>query len=114
MANNNQVNEYKGYKTEIFRIIFALLMLIAIGTIVYHYLENWSYIDSFYFAVISVTTVGYGDLFPTSDESKLFTSVYILIGVSVFFYGLFTIGEHFVKKRIAELEARIKTQNKNK
>lgn len=114
MANNNQVEEYKEYKTEIFRIVFALLMLIIIGTIVYHYLENWNYIDSFYFSVVTITTVGYGDLYPTSQISKLFTSVYLLIGVSIFFYGLFTIGEHFVKKRIARIEARIKTQNNNK
>ena len=53
------------------------------GTVVYHLLEDWSWVDSLYFSVVTLTTVGYGDLSPTTDLSKLFTVVYLVSGVSL-------------------------------
>lgn len=57
--------------------------LILIATVVYHLLEDWSWVDSLYFSTVAVTTVGFGDLTPSTDASKLFTIFYILAGVSV-------------------------------
>jgi len=59
------------------------LTLILFATVVYHFIEDWSWVDSLYFSTVAVTTVGFGDLVPTTDGSKLFTVVYILAGVSV-------------------------------
>jgi hypothetical protein len=61
----------------------AAVALIATGTVVYHWLEDWSWVDSFYFSVVAVTTVGFGDFSPTSDGAKLFTVAYIVIGISL-------------------------------
>ena len=47
--------------------------LILVGGIVYHWLEGWDWVDSFYFVVITLTTIGYGDLSPTTQLSKLVT-----------------------------------------
>jgi len=60
------------------------LLAVATGTIVYRWLEGWGWIDSLYFSVITLTTVGYGDLSPTSSGSKLFTVFYIIFGISLF------------------------------
>lgn len=57
--------------------------ILAIGTIVYHFIEDWSWVDSFYFSSVALTTVGFGDFAPTSDASKLFTVVYIFSGIAV-------------------------------
>lgn len=55
----------------------------GLGTVVYHILEDWSWVDSFYFSVVALTTVGFGDFSPTTDASKLFTVFYIFAGVSL-------------------------------
>ncbi len=57
--------------------------LLAIGTIAYRLLEGWSWVDSLYFSTVAVTTVGFGDLAPTTDPAKLFTVLYILSGLSI-------------------------------
>lgn len=62
--------------------VFALGML-AFGTFIYHWLEGWSYLDALYFCVISLATIGYGDLTPTTPLAKAFTIVYIINGIAV-------------------------------
>jgi voltage-gated potassium channel Kch len=63
--------------------LFLFVGLLAAGTIVYSLLEGWSLLDSLYFSVVTLATVGYGDLHPTTDLGKAFTIVYILTGVGV-------------------------------
>ncbi|HET6445073.1 MAG TPA: potassium channel family protein [candidate division Zixibacteria bacterium] len=64
------------------RTIFIwVAVLLTVGSIFYHYYEGWSWVDSFYFCFISLTTVGYGDFAPTTDVSKLFTIIYIANGL---------------------------------
>jgi hypothetical protein len=57
--------------------------LLVVGTVVYRLLEDWSWVDSLYFSVVAVTTVGFGDLAPSTDVSKLFTVVYIFSGITI-------------------------------
>ncbi len=57
--------------------------LLLIGTVAYVILEGWSPIDALYFSVVTLATIGFGDLHPTTDASKLFTVLYILSGLGV-------------------------------
>ena len=65
-------------------LLIWLLIILALGTVFYRHVEGWSWIDSLYFTVITLATVGYGDLTPTTPESKLFTVFYVFVGLSVF------------------------------
>jgi hypothetical protein len=62
-------------------ILFYAAFVIALGAVVYHWLEGWSWLDSFYFVVITLTTIGYGDFAPTTPLTKLITIFYSLNGV---------------------------------
>ena len=73
------------------KVIYSLVVigiLLLVGTIFFNQVEGWSYVDSFYFSTITLTTIGYGDLVPTHDHSKAFTSLYALLGVGVMLYIL--------------------------
>lgn len=49
----------------------------------YHFVEKFSWLNAYYFSVITLSTVGYGDLVPHTDFGKLFTTLYIFIGVGI-------------------------------
>ncbi len=53
---------------------------IVFGTLMYMWLEGWSPVEALYFSVVTLATVGFGDLHPTSAACKLFTVLYILFG----------------------------------
>ncbi len=58
--------------------------LIGVATVFYRLVEGWSIIDSLYFSVVTIATVGYGDLAPHTVLGKLFTIVYIFAGIGLF------------------------------
>jgi voltage-gated potassium channel len=63
----------------------ALLAATAIisGTGFYSLVEGLRFVDALYFSVVTLTTVGYGDFAPETDAGKLFTTVYVLVGVGI-------------------------------
>ena len=98
-------------EVEIFVAATTLLGWIAVRTIVFHRLESWNWIQSFYFSVVTITTVGYGDFTPTNDISRLFTAIYIMIGVSIGLVALSMIGAEILRYR--ELRYRESNQRKS-
>ena len=81
-----------------YRKLLALtFVVLIIGTFIYHKLEGWSYLDAFYFSIITLTTVGYGDFSPQTTEGKLFTILYIIIGISIILTFIDTVYHHFEK-----------------
>jgi hypothetical protein len=61
----------------------SVLLVLLIGTLAYSVLEDWSLLDSFYFSSVALTAVGFGDLTPSTDLSKIFTVFYIFSGVAI-------------------------------
>lgn len=89
--------------TKIAAAVSAVAALLLFGTFVYHFLENWSWIQAFYFSVTTLTTVGYGDIYPTTDLSRLFTAAYILTGVAIVLASLEIIGSTYITRRETQI-----------
>jgi len=66
--------------------ILLILGIILIGSIGYMKLENLNFLDALYFTIVTVSSVGYGDIYPKTEESKIFSIFIILVGVSSLFY----------------------------
>ena len=66
------------------------------GTLFYWQVEDWSILDSLYFSVTTLTTLGLGDLHPTGDGSRIFTMVYLLIGIGVLVAFVTALGHQLV------------------
>lgn len=65
------------------RLLLAIFLHLLSATVLLTLLESWPLLDSFYFSVVTATTVGYGDLTPSQPLSKLFVSVYSILSVAL-------------------------------
>ncbi len=89
-------------------ILFGIILLVG-STIAFHIIEGWHWIDAFYFSVVTITTVGYGDMVPTHAASKIITSIFILLTIPLFLVTLTLFAESFFErysKYVNELEVK--------
>lgn len=85
------------------RVVYAVVaatLLLLIGTLFFHRYESWSYVDSFYFSTMTLTTIGYGDLVPTTDFTKIFTSIYSIFGIGIILYLLTAVIGSYLRRRM--------------
>ena len=84
-----------------FRALAYLTSLtLAAGTLFYWRFEDWSFVDSLYFSVITLTTVGYGDFSPTSTGTRVFTIFYVLFGIGLIVALLSSVAGHAAEARM--------------
>ena len=71
------------------RFIVLLLLpalIICIGTAGYMFIEGWEFLDSLYMTVMTVTTVGFGEVRPLKHNGRIFTIFLMLGGIYTLFY----------------------------
>jgi voltage-gated potassium channel len=71
-----------------FRLPVVLLAVIIVyGVAGYMLIDRWNLLDSFYMVIITISTVGYGEIHPQSAAGRIFTSTLIVTGVATMLYG---------------------------
>lgn len=83
-----------------FRYLLSLVALVlASGTVFYRFVEGWRWLDSLYFSLVTLATVGFGDLSPKTDFGKVFTMIYILVGLGLLAAFVTALGQRLLQSR---------------
>ncbi len=107
------------FRTIVYGVV-ALLLIVLMGSIGFMTIENYSFIDALYMTMITVSTVGFREVFPLSDGGKLFTVLLIIFSLGIFAYVITSVTrlvvegalqqsykQYQVKKKIVKLEDHI-------
>jgi len=80
-------------------VIISLVGIVLFGTVFFHLVEGWSWLDSYFFTVITISTVGYGKLVPVTALGMIGTTVFIFVGLGVFVVAIQQFALFHMRKR---------------
>jgi voltage-gated potassium channel len=84
-------------------IVFALMTIVlTVGTLGFQIVEDWSMFDSFYMALITLTTVGYAEVHPLTFNGRIFSSILMLAGVTTILASVTILGDMMLKLELAD------------
>lgn len=87
--------------------IASFVLIIVLGTVLFSHIEGWRWIDAFFYTTMTVTTIGYGELNPTHDLSKIITSLFAMISIPVALFLFGVIAEDILETRIGRFESKV-------
>ena len=82
-------------------LLFIQMGMLLTGTVFYSLVENWRIIDSVYFCIMTISTIGYGDFAPQRDISKIFTIIFAIGGIGVFVGIVSKVAQGLTKRRLS-------------
>ncbi|OGS34339.1 MAG: hypothetical protein A2474_01290 [Elusimicrobia bacterium RIFOXYC2_FULL_34_12] len=88
--------------------IAILIVVLLFGTFGYIVIEKWSFFDALYMTVITLATVGYGEIHPLSFAGRVFTIFLILSGISILLYTVSFITSFFIEGQLRQILRRKK------
>lgn len=86
------------FRSRIYTALILLVFILLIGVFGYRFISEYSWVDALYMTVITMTTVGFGEVTPLDNESKIFTIFLILASVIIVGYALSIITEYILSK----------------
>jgi voltage-gated potassium channel Kch len=89
-------------EAEVRALVTLAAALILLAAVFYRLVEGWSLLDSVYFSVVTIATVGYGDLAPQTALGKIFTIGYIFVGIGLFVATATSIAHAVIRSRSPE------------
>lgn len=102
----------KLFRSRIYIAVILLIVLLAIGILGFKLISHYSWVDAVYMTVITITTVGFGEVQPLDDFSKIFTIFLILTSVVIVGYAISVITEYILSRNNIEELKQKKMQKK--
>ncbi|KYC45519.1 MAG: Calcium-gated potassium channel MthK [Candidatus Methanofastidiosum methylothiophilum] len=96
-------NKFKYIKSREGKILIIIIIFFVIEVSIFSYVEKLNIIDSIYFTIVTLGTVGYGDIHPTSYLGKVFASLFIVVNIIILAFFIGQIGERLIKQKIEEV-----------
>lgn len=93
-------------RSDLLPIVWLTGLLIALGTTAYAWIESWSWLDALYATIITITTVGYGDLAPRSPAGRLFAIFFTMIAIGIGGYTISSLAAYSVEGRHQKIAAK--------
>jgi len=88
------------FKDEIYReLLITIIVLVSVSTVVFHFTEDWNWLDSLYFSVSTITTTGYGDLYPKSEIGKIYNLFFLVISLILILMFINTMNQHYNNRK---------------
>ncbi|HUQ91006.1 MAG TPA: potassium channel protein [Bryobacteraceae bacterium] len=91
-------------------ICISISVVLATGTLGFHFLENYPWLDAFYMTLTTITTVGYGEIHPLSQRGRFFNSLLILFGVGIMLQSISVIAQAVIEQEFGDLLDRKKNK----
>lgn len=107
------------FKSKLYKAVLLLLVVIITGVAGYMYFSDDTFINALYMTIITITTVGFGEVHPLSSSERLFTIFLILMSVTVLGYALSLLteyiasGEFFDKLKFKKVQKKIEELSKH-
>lgn len=80
------------------RGLLRLTITLIVGfSVLFMYIEGWSFLDSVYFSTVTMATVGYGDIHPVTAPGKAVTIVFIFMGIGIFVAAVGALAEAIIR-----------------
>ena len=86
--------------------VIGIAIILFLGTAGYRIIEGWDLLDSFFMTVITITTIGFGEVHPLSNGGKIFTLVIIFSGIGTLGYALLTGTKMIVEGEVKKIITR--------
>lgn len=96
------------------KILLAITLMVAVllfGVIGYWLIADYSWVEAFYMTIITVTTVGFGEIRPLGTEGKIFTVFLIILSVFIFAFALSVITEYILSRNSLEILKKKRVRN---
>ncbi|MFH1726497.1 MAG: NAD-binding protein [Elusimicrobiota bacterium] len=93
-------------------VLVALLAVLFAGTMGYTLIEGWPPFDSLYMTIITLATIGFGEVHPLSTAGRVFTIVLSLCGLGVMAYSFSTLTAFIVEGQLTDVLRRRKMESR--
>ncbi len=101
-----------GIRKKLFLSLWLIIFINALGVIGYMVIEGWNFRDSLFMTVITITTVGYGEVHELTAAGEIFTIVLLVFGVGIILYLLGTAAKLLLEGELEDLIGRKRLERK--